>query len=291
MYGQLPYLVSEAFRGWRQHRTVIVPSLITIFLCSILLVASLTFLLGALRAISHRDAFYEIEAFFIDVPEQEFQDSLRQKLLAIKAVESVRYISPDSAAAVFRKDFSPDMLTLAEGNPLPASFRITLQESNRNPMDLAQVMQEIQRWQIFDMVQAPQSWSEWVERWRFDMVFWPSVISLLLLVTLALIIGNAVRLTLYSRRLLVENMKYAGGSYFFIQFPFVLEGLMQGFLGSMAAVGFWGSLIWALESKLPLLIPYLSGFGWILCGVVCMVSLIGTYASLRSVRSFLHQSW
>lgn len=291
VHGQIPYLVSEAFRGWRQHRTVIVPSLVTIFLCSILLAASLTFLLGALRAISHRDAFYEVEAFFLQVPNDSTQQEWKNKVMSIKAVESVRYISPEGAAEAFKVQFSEDMLSLVEGNPLPASFRIVLQEKNRNPMDLDQVIQEMERWQYFDMVQAPRNWSEWLERWRFDMVFWPSLVSILLLGTLALIIGNAVRLTLFSRRLLVENMKYAGGSYFFIQFPFILEGLMQGLIGSLAAVICWGSLVWALLAKLPALSPYLSGIGGILITVVVLVSLIGTYASYRSVRSFLHQSW
>lgn len=291
MQGQLFYLITEAFRGWKQHRTVIVPSLVTIFLCSMLLSGSVSVLLGSLRLIAHRDAFYEIETFFVNNPSAEEADSLHRKIMSIKAVQEAQLITPQQAEEEFRKIFPPDMLDQVSGNPLPASFRITLLNQYRNPMDLAQVIHEIQRWQTFDQVQAPQAWSEWIERWRFDMVFWPSVISVLLLFTLALIIGNAVRLTLYSRRLLVENMKYAGGSPFFIQFPFVLEGFMQGLLGSSAAVLLWGILVWSLESHLPMLAPYLDGFGYTLIGIVTIVSVIGAYASFRSVRSFLHKSW
>jgi cell division transport system permease protein len=269
---------------------VIVPSIVTIFLCSMLLAASLSFFLGAMRGISHRDAFYEIEAFFVENPGPAQIDSLRQSILSIKPVEAVRYIDPDQAKEEFRTNFSAEMLDLVEGNPLPASFRITLQPKRRNPMDLESVMGELNRWQVFDMVQAPLAWSQWIERWRFDMVFWPLLVSFLLLVTLGLIIGNAVRLTLYSRRLLVENMKYAGGSYFFIQFPFVLEGFMQGVIGSSAAVLVWALIVWSLESNLPVLVPYLTGLGYILVSIVLVVSLIGTYASYRSVRVFLQKS-
>jgi len=289
--GQLFFLVKEAFRGWRQHRTVILPSLVTIFLCSILLAASLSFLVGALRAIGQRDSFYEIETFFLQVPAESLRDSLQKSILSIKAVESVRYVTPTEAEDEFRKSFSDEMLSQVGGGTLPASFRITLQKQYRDPLDLAQVVHEIERWQRFDMVQAPQTWADWIERWRFDMVFWPVTISILLLVTLALIIGNAVRLTLYSRRLLVENMKYAGGSFFFIQFPFVLEGFMQGLLGSLGAVLLWGAIVWSVEANLPVLIPYLLGLGKVLAAVVVVVTLIGTYASYRSVRSFLHKSW
>jgi len=140
-------------------------------------------------------------------------------------------------------------------------------------------------------VQAPVVWSEWIERWRFDMVFWPTAISVLLLLTLGLIIGNAVRLTLYSRRLLVENMKYAGGSVFFIQFPFVLEGWMQGFLGSLGAAVLWGGILWSLKKNIPALDPYLVGMGFVLFAIVVVVSCLGAWASYRSVRSFLQKSW
>ena len=291
VHGQVFYLVSEAFRGWKQHRTVIVPSLVTIFLCSVLLCASLTFLLGALHGISHRDSFHEIETFFLDNPTPEERLALQARVMAIKAVESVRYVDPEEAKEEFRKDFSSDMLDLVKGNPLPASFRITLQPQYRNPMELAKVIRELERWDTFDSVQAPLGWAEWIERWRFDMVFWPVLVSILLLLTLGLIIGNAVRLTLFSRKLLVENMKYAGGSSFFIQFPFVLEGLMQGLLGSLSAVALWGALVWTLVDKLPVLEPYVHGISTVLAGTAVLVTLIGAYASFRSVRSFLQHTW
>lgn len=291
MQGQVFYLITEAFRGWKQHRTVILPSLVTIFLCSVLLAASLSFLMGSLRAISHRDAFYKVEAFFVSQPDSAEILTLQQRILAIKEVDSVTYVDPEAAKAEFSSIFPPEMLEQLEGNPLPGSFRIVLQSRYQNPMDLRRTMHEMERWQVFDVVQAPVVWSEWIERWRFDMVFWPTAISVLLLLTLGLIIGNAVRLTLYSRRLLVENMKYAGGSVFFIQFPFVLEGWMQGFLGSLGAAVLWGGILWSLKKNIPALDPYLVGMGFVLFAIVVVVSCLGAWASYRSVRSFLQKSW
>lgn len=288
---QLFFLIAEALRGWKQHRTVIFPSVVTIFLCSVLLAASLECLQGALRLLDRRDAFYEAEAFFPNPPTAALRDTLQQQLLAIKIVESVHYISPDSAAVEFQRDYSPEMLSLVEGNPLPASFRITLLPEFRNPPQLRQLLLELERWHRFDMVQAPVAWTERIERWRFSLVFWPLVVAIFLLVVLALIVGNAVRLTLYARKTLVENMRYAGGSFFFILFPFVLEGFLQGLLGSGLAVLLWGGLVWVFVGHLPAFAPYLAGSHWVLALVVILVALTGTYASYRSVRSFLNKSW
>lgn len=287
MRGQFLYLVSEAFRGLRQHRTVILPSLVTIFLCSFLLLASLSLLLGMSRLLDSRDSLYTVEVFLDESPSVARSDSLIHTFRALKMVRQVDYVSPEQALEDFRSRYSSDMLTLVEGNPLPASYRLRLYEKYQNPEALRRVIGEVERLGGFAQIQAPLDWVERLESSRFDMLFWPTFVSFLMLLTLGLIINNAVRLTLFSRQLLVENMKYAGGTVFFIQFPFVLEGSLQGFVGSLAATLLWMFLSWSFMEHLPVLQTYLSGLPWVLTGVVTLVTVIGAYSSYRAVRSFL----
>jgi len=285
--GQFLYLVSEAFRGLRQHRTVILPSLVTLFLCSFLLMASLVALLAAGRLLSERESLFTVEVFLDNAPTETQVDSLRKVFLGFKRVRSVDYVSPEDALVDFRARFSGDMLDLVEGNPLPASFRLHMFPKYHDPEDLRGLVGEVERLGAFAQVQAPVEWAERLESSRFKMVFWPFFVSLLMLLTLGLIIGNSVRLTLFSRQLLVENMKYAGGTVFFIQFPFVLEGVLQGLLGSGAAAMLCTVLSWSLFDQVPVLQEYLAGLSWVLGGVVVLVTAIGAYASYRAVRSFL----
>jgi cell division transport system permease protein len=102
-----------------------------------------------------------------------------------------------------------------------------------------------------------------------------------------LIVGNAVRLTLLSRRELVENMKYAGAPYNFIELPFVLEGALQGLAGSVfASVVLMALVVFASAS-----FPILEGLIWRGAGVAvfcaALVALCGAFSSYRSVRRFL----
>ena len=261
--GQLGYLVSESFRGWKQHRTVILPSLVTIFLCSLLLAASSLFLGGAMRVIDTEKSLYAIEAFLPGPIPDDSVAAVRSRLLHMKHVDSVEYVSADSALADFRRHFSGDMLDLVDDNPIPA------------------------RDGVFEEVQAPVDWVNRIAEWKFKMVFWPVTICVLLLVTLSLIICNSVRLSLLSRKLLVENMKYAGGSTFFIQFPFVLEGLAQGLFGSVSAVIVLWMVVDAFTESFPIVGSYVDGFGGILFLVVLAVSSLSTYFSFHTVRGFL----
>lgn len=287
MFGQLRYLISESFRGWRQHRTVILPSLLTIFLCSLLLASSLTVLGAVFRVLSAEGTLYTIEAF---LPENVGEDSvavIKSRMEHFRGIESVEFVSADSALADFRRHFPGEMLDLVDDNPIPPFFRMTLVKESRNPADLEETVAAISREGYFDEVQAPVDWATRVSEWKFKMVFWPVCLSLLLLVTLSLIICNSVRLSLLSRRLLVENMKYAGGSPFFIEFPFVLEGMMQGLVGSGLAVVLLLAVVESVAQAIPLVAANIGGLGNLLCLVVLMVTLVSAYFSYRTVQDFL----
>ena len=285
--GQLGYLISESFRGLKQHRTVVLPSLVTIFLCSLLLSGSLTAFGGVVKLLSAEKALYTVEAFLPGEVPPDSVKTITENLLHTKRVDSVEFVSADSALADFRRHFSGEMLDLVEGNPIPPFFKVRLKEEFRNPVDLIETRQEILRKGIFEEVQAPVDWVERIASWKFKMVFWPLCLSVLLLATLSLIICNSVRLSLFSRQLLVENMKYTGGSPFFIEFPFVLEGLILGFVGSGFAVALMAIFINAVGEAIPAVSANRGGLGLLLAGVVLLVTVLSAYFSYRTVRHFL----
>ena len=166
---------------------------------------------------------------------------------------------------------------------------MSLSEEARNPADLSEVRNTIAEEAYFEEVQAPLKWASRIASWKFKMIFWPICISILLLITLSLIICNSVRLSLMSRKLLVENMKYAGGSYLFIEFPFVLEGAMQGFLGSGVAILLLGLVIRSLVQMFPIVASGVAYFGIVALFTVLLETMLAGYFSFRTVRSFLFE--
>lgn len=267
---------------------MIFPSLVTIFLCSLLLASSLTALGAATQLLSAEKNLYAVEAFLPDDIPADSIKAVQQRLVHHKYVDSVSFISADSALRDFRSHFSAEMLELVEGNPLPPYFRMTMKEENHNPGDLTILVNSLSGEDYFEEVQAPIDWVEKIAAWKFKMIFWPICISILLLITLSLIICNSVRLSLLSRKLLVENMKYAGGSYFFIEFPFVLQGAIQGFLGSGLAVVLLFATIRSLTQSLPIVGVYVQGAGIAFVAVILLVTVLSGYFSFSTVRKFLN---
>ena len=223
-----------------------------------------------------------------NVPEDSIP-TVQSRLEHSRHVESVTFVSADSALADFRNHFSADMLDLVEGNPIPAFFRVSLRDEARNPVDLSEVRNTIAEEPYFEEVQAPLKWASRIASWKFRMIFWPICISILLLITLSLIICNSVRLSLMSRKLLVENMKYAGGSYLFIEFPFVLEGAAQGFVGSGFAILLLGLVIKSVVKMFPIAAAGVSYFGIVALFTLFLETMLAGYFSYRTVRSFLFE--
>ena len=271
----------------RQHRTVILPSFATIFLCSLLLAASFTAFGAVMRVLSMERNLYAVEAFLPESVDEDSLQVIQNRLEHTKFIDSVTFVSADSALADFRRHFSGEMLDLVEGNPIPPFFRVTLGEENKNPATLIEVKNNLARTELFEEVQAPVEWVEKIAAWKFRMIFWPICVSVLLLFTLSLIICNSVRLSLLSRRLLVENMKYAGGSHFFIEFPFVLQGAFQGLVGSGLAVILLAVVLNSVADAFPIVAANMTGLGTGLFLVVVLVTALSGYFSFRTVREFL----
>ncbi len=63
-----------------------------------------------------------------------------------------------------------------------------------------------------------------------------ALVALVLLVASVLLIGNTIRLSIFARRREVEVMKLVGATNWFVRWPFMLEGIICGAVGALAAV-------------------------------------------------------
>ena len=63
------------------------------------------------------------------------------------------------------------------------------------------------------------------------------ILSITLLFAAILLIWNTIRTAMFARRREIEVMKLVGATDWFIRIPFMLEGLIQGFIGGLAACG------------------------------------------------------
>jgi len=284
---RLPYLIAEAFRGLLRHRFVIIPSLATTFLCSFLLLVSMNALNFAVSLSMHSASLYRIEAFFLNAPTPAKADSISGIAASYESVASLIYVSEEQAMEEFKKSFPEDMLYMVEGNPLPASLRIQIRANSQNIETIQKISDDLLAMPEISTVQAPM---EWIKRWEnFKWHFFaiPIAVSALMLGILWMIMWNAMRLTLISRRELVNNIKYSGGTPFFIQFPFVMEGLLQGLIGAGLAVVLFSFIEKTILLYFPILLDFTQKSQYANLSVLLFVTVSEAVVSYFTVRKFL----
>jgi cell division transport system permease protein len=116
-----------------------------------------------------------------------------------------------------------------------------------------------------------------------------ALLALLLVLASIVLIGNTIRLSLFARRREIEVMKLVGATNWFIRWPFVIEGIIVGAAGAVAAIVVLGAakvvLIDPLASNWNLIsAPHTIGFIWlllVLTGAGVAVSALGSGMSLR----------
>ncbi len=116
--------------------------------------------------------------------------------------------------------------------------------------------------------------------------------GVILIIAAALLIANTIRLSIFARRREIEVMKLVGASNWFVRGPFVLEGILTGLGGSLAAVLL---LVLGKELALPQILPsFDAGAGvhaWpfpLVSGILLLLGLgLGAAGSGLTLRRFL----
>ncbi len=288
MRRQLGFLLLEAFRGLRANRFLSVTSIITIGICS----AVLAVLLCGLSLVWSLDAARGGAAVSLRVfTKPDAEDSaglahLQAELLRFGGFDSVVFVSKDQALLEFRREFGDEMLQYLDANPLPPSYLLYPSEK---PLSAARVRELRQRILLFPEVEEVSGNAEhlqWLDRWRLPLQAGSFLLLAFVGGALALIVHNAVKLNLYARRALVENMKYCGASEAFILTPFVLEGVLLGLGGSLLGVVCLIGLLHAGRLLAPDLLQstHTARLSAALMGAAAGIALL---SSMRTVRAFL----
>jgi len=220
----------------------------------------------------------------------------RERIANLPHTKNVTYVSKERALALLKESLKGQdgILENLDENPLPASLEIQLKEAYKNTQSLKTFVAEIKRIDTISDVEYGQEWLEKFSAFISIVKLVGVSIGAFLLLATILIISNAIKLTIYSRREEIEIMKLVGATNFFIQIPFFLEGFIQGLCGSLLALGIlyvsYKILISKIISDYSL---YLGAFNFIFLPQKLVIALIffgillGIFGCALSMGRFL----
>jgi len=231
----IKYYLRESLAGFRRAKLMSLLSISSITAALFLLGAFLLVTLNFHLALKSLQEKFEIQAFIKD-DAPDSQVALAGSLIrSLPGVRDAVFVSKEEALRQFREELGDrgGLLSAIETNPLPRSFRVSLYPNYRNPEAMAVLAEKIQKLTGIEEVEYGKAWLGRLYRIGYLLVVMD--ISLLVIVSLAavMVVFNTIQLTLYARRQEVEIMRLVGATDSFIRRPFLLEGMFQGFLGSL----------------------------------------------------------
>ncbi len=162
----------------------------------------------------------------------------------------IEYISPEEAVSRFEKNF-PDLKGILQdlgSNPFPSSFEIVMAEKFTRSPAVNLFLEELRREEKVQDVQFPREWVERVESiGRIIRAMGVFLASILILASF-FIVSNVIRLSVIGRQDEISILRMVGATNNFIRFPFLLEGITLGIMGSAAAL----VLLWVIIKLFPL---------------------------------------
>ncbi len=294
--GRILFFFQEALRALRRNGApslaAIVTTVVTVVLLGMLIPIFQT---AQGKSEEVRDQLNVQYALYDDATRAEI-NSTQRKLEAIPHVADVTFITKAEALATLKSELKDkSIVEELHSNPLPASFEVKADDAANLPGIRAAVFPNGKQGKaiastISNEFNRQQSAAK-IEKVTSALKIVLTVLTALLVLASLMLVGNTIRLSIYTRRREVEVMRLVGATRWFIRWPFMIEGVVVGFAGGLLAI----LILWL--GKITIVDPLSNSIGVlaaqnnstlafpaliaILFGASILVSTIGSGVTLR----------
>ncbi|HTT96004.1 MAG TPA: permease-like cell division protein FtsX [Solirubrobacterales bacterium] len=292
------FFFSEAFRALRRNGAPTLAAVVTTVVTLVLLgVLIPIFQTAQAKSNEVRSQLAINFALYDDATNAEIAQA-KEKVEAMPHVAEVSFISKQEALQTLKSELQDkSIVEELHTNPLPASLLVKATDAS----DLPQIEKEVMGTTgggkadpISPAISNPfsrQQSTEKIEKVTSALKIVLTVLMALLVVASVMLIGNTIRLSIFTRRREVEVMRLVGATRWFIRWPFLIEGVVVGFLGGLVAI----LILWigkttivdplsdtnsfaAAQHDATLAFPVLAA---VLFGAAILVSTLGSGVTLR----------
>ncbi len=211
---------------------------------------------------------------------------LQKNLDATRFVKSTEYITKERAAKEFQQELGEDFVSFLGYNPLLSSIEVKLFAKYANTDSVAMVEKELKTLDQVKEIYYQKSLVHLIDQNVQKISFIILLFCALLFVIAISLINNTIRLSVYSRRFLINTMQLVGATSSFIRKPFLYKSILHGIYGTLIAVSLIVLTLYWAENQLEDIVK-LTDFTsiFLLClSLLCMgivINLISTYFAVN----------
>jgi cell division transport system permease protein len=221
---------------------------------------------------------------------------IKNKLLVLDYVSkhdaALTFVSKEEAAKQFIDDGGEDFTSFMGENPLREAYMVSIDPKYQSPEQMEKIKAELQKingvFQVFYVPGLIEAVNNNINNISVILIG----IILILLVTVALLINNTLRIALFSQRFLIRSMQLVGAKKSFIQRPFLVRAAAYGLLSGVIA----SVVIWWLSDYAQQNIPDLKAlhnpnqFMRLVMVIILMGIIVAVSSTFFSIRKYLRMS-
>lgn len=224
------------------------------------------------------------------LPEQ--RESIEKQLAAKEFVSSVEFSSKEDKAAdvQFREMFGSDFEEVLGENPLLDSYEILLDGAAIDAEQMERFVGEVKDMKGVSDVVVPLGMVEQINSTISSVRLVLLVFGAVLLVISLILLNNTIRVSIFSKRYIINTMKLVGATKWFIMRPFLASSIAQGLWAGVAAAILFVTVVWRIDRSMPELnsLTQLSQTGVILAAMIAGGVVISLLFTTFAVNKFVN---
>ena len=214
---------------------------------------------------------------------------IQKSLDATEYVKSTKYITKEEAAKDLQKDLGEDFIEFLGFNPLLASIEVKLYADYANPDSIKIVEKDFQQYEQIKEVFYQKSLVSLVNENIKKISLIILVFSGLLFLVAITLINSTIRLSVYSKRFIINTMQLVGANRRFIRRPFLYKSAGNGIIAALLAIGFLVGVLYLAQQEFKEIISFqdIEIIGSLFLAVLLIGIVINWISTFLAVSKYL----
>ncbi len=292
------YLVKQGFKNLWNNRLMSLASIGVLVSCMLLIGAAALLAVNVSSVVDELEDQSEAIVYLDDNTTEDDQARIRKAIIATGKISTVEFVPKGEALSEMMSAMGDEGLLFEaykEDNNLPDSYRVTFDDVS----DLESTVAAIENIDGVLSVSAMTEVANVITGLK-KMAYVGGVVIIGLLIAVSLmIVGNTIKITVFSRRREVNIMKYVGATNGFIRLPFIVEGMSLGVISGAISYGliYFGYEYftkWVLSQKsewfsmlVSGIVPFAAISNYLLLGFLGGGALIGIFGCVAFIGKHL----
>lgn len=292
------YLVKQGFKNLWNNRLMSLASIGVLVSCMLLIGAAALLAVNVSNVVDELEDQSEAIVYLDDGTSDADRERIRKDIIATGKISTVEFISKEEALSSMMESMGSEGLLFdayKDNNNLPDSYRITFDDVSHLENTVAAIEKIDGVFSVSAMTEVAN-----VITGIKKMAYIGGIVIIGLLIAVSLmIVGNTIKITVFSRRREISIMKYVGATNGFIRLPFVVEGMSLGIISGAIAYGliYFGYdylTNWVLSQKsdwfsmiISGMVPFSAISSQLLIGFLCGGALIGVFGCAAFIGKHL----